>query len=138
MEENNLPEKINVKCIFKNSEHSAVLILDEIDDLMKIEFSMNDISLIKTDKTYFEALIQLRMDLEKLDIKLLCKGCAKNVYPSGMILNMGEGRKAYTLIKNQQAKMDSLVDIFDECSIDEYAIITEQKCFYEDWFNSFN
>ena len=52
----------------------------------------------KEGDNYFDTLIDLRVELEKLDIKLLCKGCCKNIYPSGMLLSMGAGRKAYTLI----------------------------------------
>ncbi|MCR4803173.1 MAG: hypothetical protein K5895_09245 [Lachnospiraceae bacterium] len=46
----------------------------------------------KEGDNYFETLIELRRELEKMDIKLLCKGGCENVYPSGMILNMGTGR----------------------------------------------
>ncbi|MDE5782646.1 MAG: hypothetical protein K2I03_14415 [Lachnospiraceae bacterium] len=77
----------------------------------------------KEGDNYFETLIELRQELEKMNIKLLCKGCCKNVYPSEMLLNMGAVRKAYTLIYGEQAKMNLLVDIFDSCSIEEYATI---------------
>ena len=87
----------------------------------------------KEGDNYFDTLIKLREELEKLNIKLLCKGCCKNVYPSGMLLCMGAGRNAYTLIYGEQAKMNSLVDIFDSCSIDEYATIQEQLEYFEEW-----
>ena len=87
----------------------------------------------KEGDNYFDTLIKLREELEKLNIKLLCKGCCKNVYPSGMLLCMGAGRNAYTLIYGEQAKMNSLVDIFDSCSIDEYATIQEQLEYFGEW-----
>lgn len=90
----------------------------------------------KEGDNYFETLIEIRQELEKMNIKLLCKGCCKNVYPSGMLLNMGSGRKAYTLIYGEQAKMDSLVDIFESCSIDEYATIEQQSEYFESWIMS--
>ncbi len=68
----------------------------------------------------------------------MCKGCCKNVYPSGMILSMGEGRKAYELELGKQAKMDSLVDIFAPCLSQEYAIIMAQEEFYKTWLESLN
>ena len=132
-----MEEIINAKCIQNNEIFNATLVLDEVGNtLLRISFNMNEIELVKSAETYFEALLKLRKDLEKLDIKLLLKGCAKNYYPSGMILSMGEGRKAYKLVLHEQAKMDSLVDIFDECTVDEYSTIAEQKAFNEEWFNS--
>ena len=79
---------------------------------------------------------KLRKDLEKINIKLLCKGCCKNVYPSGMILNMGTGRKAYTLSYGEQARMNSLVDIFTPCSVDQYATVQQQADFFKSWIKS--
>lgn len=42
-----------------------------------------------------------------------------------MILSMGIGREAYYLTMGKQA--ETLVDIFDNCSSQEYATIEEQK-----------
>lgn len=50
-----------------------------------------------------------------------------------MILSMGTGRNAYVLVRGEQAKMSSLVDIFDSCSIDEYATIGEQSEYFKEW-----
>lgn len=126
-------EICNVICIKKNQERNALIELTENDDVVVIKFSDGELVLEKEGDNYFETLIMLREELEKKDIKLLCKGCCKNVYPSGMILNMGVGRKAYTLIYGEPAKMNSLVDIFDSCSINEYATIEEQAEYFENW-----
>lgn len=40
------------------------------------------------------------------------------------------------MIEKEQAKMNSLVDIFDPCSIDEYATIQEQLEYFEEWICS--
>lgn len=126
-------EIYNVLCIEKDREKDALIELTENGDTVKIKFYLEKLVLEKEGDNYFEALIKLRQKLEKINIKLLCKGCCKNVYPSGMILNMGEGRKAYTLIYGEQAKMKSLVDIFDSCSIEEYATIEQQSEYFENW-----
>ena len=119
-------EICNVICIEKEQDRKAVIELTENQDSVTIKFSLGKLVLKKEGDNYFDTLIKLREELEKLNIKLLCKGCCKNVYPSGMLLCMGAGRNAYTLIYGEQAKMNSLVDIFDSCSIDEYATIQEQ------------
>ena len=126
-------ETCNIICIEKNQERNAVIELTENADTVAIKFSVGELVLIKEGDNYFETLIKLREELEKMDIKLLCKGCCKNIYPSGMLLNMGAGRNAYTLICGEQAKRNSLVDIFDACLLDEYATIQEQSEYFENW-----
>lgn len=123
----------NVICIEKDQERNALIELTENEDTVVIKFSVEKLVVEKEGDNFFETLIKLREELEKIDIKLLCKGCCKNVYPSGMLLSMGAGRKAYTLICGEQAKMSSLVDIFDSCSMDEYATIEEQSEYFENW-----
>ncbi len=126
-------EICNVICIEKEQERNALIELTENENDVLIKFSFGEQELTKGGDNYFETLIKLREELEKMDIKLLCKGCCKNIYPSGMLLNMGAGRNAYTLICGEQAKMNSLVDIFDPCLVDEYATIEEQLDYFEKW-----
>lgn len=126
-------EIYNILCIEKDQGKDALIELTENEDTVEIKFSLGELVLEKEGDNYFETLIELRQELEKMNIKLLCKGCCKNVYPSGMLLNMGAGRKAYTLICGEQAKMNSLVDIFDSCSIEEYATIEQQSEYFEKW-----
>lgn len=129
-------EIYNVLCIEKNQEKNALIELTEKQDTVEIKFYLEELVLEKEGDNYFETLIELRRELEKMDIKLLCKGCCENVYPSGMILNMGTGRKAYTLFYGEQAKMNSLVDIFASCSIEEYATIEQQLKYFDKWIMS--
>lgn len=129
-------ENRKILCVEQYQNKSATIELIEKDDSVEIEFSLEKLMLRKEGDNFFETLIDLRKDLEKRDIKLLCKGCCKNVYPSGMLLGMGAGRKAYTLIHGEQAKKSSIVDIFDSCSLEEYGTIEQQVNFFEDWINS--
>ena len=126
-------ENFKILCVKKYQNKSALVELTEKDDSVAIEFSLEELILKKEGDNFFETLVELRKELEKMDIKLLCKGCCKNVYPSGMLLNMGAGRNAYTLIYGEQAKRNSLVDIFDACLLDEYATIQEQSEYFENW-----
>lgn len=126
-------EVYNILCIKKNQEKKALIELTENENSVEIRFSLDELVLKKEGDNYFETLIKIRQELERKDIKLLCKGCSYNVYPSGMILNMGEGRKAYTLNYGEQAKRNSLVDIFDSCLLEEYATIEQQSEYFENW-----
>ena len=129
-------ELFSIKCIEKNLERAAVIRLIENEDTVTIKLLFGELMLVKEGDNYFEALIKLREELEKMDVKLLCKGCCKNVYPSAMLLSMGTGRKAYTLTYGEQAKMSSLVDIFDVCLLDEYATVRDQSEYFEKWILS--
>lgn len=129
-------EKVNVLCVKNGLEMDAIIELSENEDNVRIKFILEEVIFEKEDETFFEALIKMRKDLEKMDIKLLCKGCCKNVYPSAMILKMGAGRKAYTLTYGEQAKMNSLVDIFAPCSIEQYGTVQQQADFFASWIES--
>lgn len=86
------------------------------------------------DAIPFIALQKLRLTLEASGIFILVNGSRKDVYPSGMQMNMGT-TSAYTLIMGQGARQ--IVDIFDDC-LDRELISTVhlQEQFHEDWLNA--
>jgi len=85
---------------------------------------------------YFFALVDLRLKLEKHNIKLLCKGSALDVYPSRMTLQMSDGRQAYKLTLGKQAFDWDLIDIFSPLENDKASTVQEQKEYYERWRDS--
>ena len=106
------------------------------DDLIEIALESDICCITKEGENLFDILTQIRKELEKSSIKLLCKGCSLNVHPSGMILGMGYGRMAYSLVLGKQALKESLVDIFSPCSVEEYSTVNEQNEFFEKWCDS--
>ena len=72
-------EICNVICIEKEQDRKAVIELTENQDSVTIKISLVELVLKKEGDNYFDTLIKLREELEKLNIKLLCKGCCKNV-----------------------------------------------------------
>lgn len=131
-----MSEKKEILCYKNNAIKTSTVELWENDDNVRICFQLDDITIDKSGDNFFETLVAVRKELEAEGVKLLCKGCSKNVYPSGMLLNMGAGRKAYTLTLGMQAKRASLVDIFESSSLDEYASIGEQCSFFDAWTRS--
>ena len=80
----------------------------------------------------FFALAAIRLKLENLNIKLLCKGSCINVYPSGMSMS---GIFAYELELHKQAI--KLVNIFDPIdNIYEWSTVDDQKKFRDEWLQS--
>lgn len=62
---------------------------------------------------YFSALQGIRKELEEEGITILCNGSSTNVYPSGMLLDMGNGEKAYRLREGYHAAFNDVVNIFE-------------------------
>lgn len=129
-------EKYKLKCLVDSDEQEVVIDTYENDNDVEIRFLFKNLIISRKADNFFEALVSLRKELEKREVKLLCKGCCINVYPSAMILEMGAGRKAYCLVMGEQAKMSSLVDIFESCEVNEYSSVDEQFEFFNQWIES--
>ena len=108
-------EILDVICYKDAIKINAVIELFEYDEDVEIKLYLTDVEYVSRADNFFEALLDIRKKLDSQNIKLLCAGCCLNVYSSGMILNMGAGRKAYCLHLGKQASMDELVDIFSLC-----------------------
>lgn len=87
-------------------------------------------------ENYFTALQNLRSILEKQGVQICCNGAARNVYPSPMLLSMGDGYMAYKLFKGSNASMANLVNIFDYDNSLEWCTVSEQRKFYQEWLDS--
>lgn len=137
-----MSEMIKLFYVFNGTKKQAKIELweydekDEREDEVKIKFHINHDIITKYSDNFFEALIEIRKELELLGINLLCKGCCKAVYPSAMLLSMGSGRKAYKLTLGKPATNDMIVDIFEGCDEKEYGTIEEQKTYFEKWLSS--
>ena len=132
---------MNIK--FKKSDGTVVLgqvtLQNEVSEneyLVAVEIKLEEKTYNAVAESYFETLQDLRQELERDGIQILCNGAAKNVYPSPMALAMGEGRRAYRMTWGKQALQKDVVDIFD---YDESLIccsVEEQKQYYMDWIRS--
>ena len=84
----------------------------------------------------FEALVALRLELEKTGARLLCDGARPDVFPSGMLRSMGSGRKAYITRIGASASGTDLVDIFEYAKPEAVGSVEQQKVFHERWVKS--
>ncbi len=119
-----LPDGRAVKGVFRLSE-------EEQDVSLSFELLSRNLNAKASD--YFEAMVDIRRELEKDGVLLHCYGASKNVYPSGMGRDMGAGLKAYKMILGEQARMEDLVFIFDTGDDVKPATVSEQKEFFERW-----
>lgn len=84
----------------------------------------------------FDALMNLRRDLERAGVRVLCAGARCNVFPSGMSRSMSAGRKAYRLIMGHPAAGRDLVDIFEPADEQDLCTVEEQEAFFAAWLRS--
>ncbi|GAA0127534.1 hypothetical protein UT300019_34400 [Clostridium sp. CTA-19] len=106
------------------------------EDMVLLEVNIDGQKISYKSENFFSALLNLRKELEKKNIQIICNGAAKNIYPSTMQMSMGSGRTAYRLCMGNQAKNSDMVDIFDYDEDLEFANIEEQSKYYTEWLKS--
>jgi hypothetical protein len=84
----------------------------------------------------FRAFRDMREDLERKGVQLLCAGARPDVTPSAMSRSMGGGRKAYVVRQGKQASMADLVDIFDYAELAIVGSVEQQRDYFETWARS--
>jgi len=103
-------------------------------DSVNFQFLYDEKEINVSKEFAFFALVELRLELEKEQIKLVCEGSRYDVYPSGMQLD-GFAACELELFK----RVTIIVDILDETQlIDKIATVKEQEDFYHKWFDSVN
>jgi len=105
------------------------------DVKLRLEFQ-GEVIEARDSSGYFQALSELRKELESRQILLACYGASLNVYPSGMISSMGLGEKAYKLHLGRPALTQDLVIIFDDGPDVVPATVKDQLEFYNKWAKS--
>lgn len=84
---------------------------------------------------YFEALCNLREQIEPLGYLLCINGSRLDFYPSNMTLQMSLGLIGYEITFGHQGR--NKVNTFDEClDISKLATVVEQKNYFLNWVKS--
>ena len=106
---------------------------DPSSDRISLKLEFEGQCIVKTADDYFEAMCEIRRELEKKNLKLNCYGASKNVYPSGMCRDMGMGLKAYKMRLGIHVRMSDLVAIFETGTDVEPSTVEEQHNFFQQW-----
>jgi hypothetical protein len=80
----------------------------------------------------FEALRNLRRQLDPLDVRLGCNGARRDAWASGMQRDMGEGRLVYLLVAGQAGRPVQ-VDTLGPASLKDVGTVTEQDAYHTRW-----
>lgn len=123
-----------VSYIDRDEEITLNLIDDE--EFCVIEILNNDGNVKYEADSFFEALTELRNELEKLGGIIQCNGSDKYVFPSPLQMSMG-GEKAYHLELGKPASLKNVYEIFGtDKPVLECVTVEEQRKFYDTWLNS--
>ena len=82
---------------------------------------------------FFEALCQVRLQLEADGLIPYCYGASLNVYPSRMARDMALGKMAYKMQIGKQATKQDLVDIFASGPDIVPASVAHQQEYFNEW-----
>ena len=120
----------------KGEEFEGLFELEELQNTndVSLSFSYAENSVNQVAEDYFTALCRIREELEKQGVSVICNGASKDVYPSPMMRDMGDGDQAYRLKVGVPAKMTDVVNIF-EVDKDNFipSTVLEQEEFYQEW-----
>jgi hypothetical protein len=87
-----------------------------------------------TSADYFESFTIIRKRIAKKRILPLCNAASRNVWPSGMARDMGEGRIAYKIKIGFPS--EELVNIFEKGSDLDPTTPEDQREFFNAWLKS--
>ena len=87
-------------------------------------------------RDFFEALVSIRRLLEPMGLLLNIYGSSRNVWPSGMARDMGQGLRCYKLTLGSKPSLQDLVDIFTTGPDVVPVTVAEQEAFVQRWLNS--
>jgi hypothetical protein len=101
-----------------------------------IHLAFDETTLDATDHDFFRALCVLREQLTTRGLSPLCYGASRNVHPSGMLVDMSNGLRAYRLRIGHRGNA-GIVGIFDAGDDLDIVSVEAQRQFYEEWLQSF-
>ena len=89
-----------------------------------------------SDRDFFEAFCRVREQLEIVGLIPMCYGASRNVFPSGMCRDMGNGLQAYRMKMGSGTVRGDLVSIFDSGADVDPVSVGQQKEFFAEWLES--
>ena len=81
----------------------------------------------------FEALVQVRRQIEANGWLIAVQGARRDTYPSGMARDMGGGEKVYILRSGEQTRLEDLVDTIASADPSIIATVDQQEEYWESW-----
>lgn len=112
----------------------ADITLDPHPELYSLSLSFDGRRYVSVSaKDYFEALCDIRLQLEPEVILPVCYGASLTAYPSGRCRSLSGGITTYRLTFDRSGGQTSLVSTFSSGADVEPATVAEQRAFFETW-----
>lgn len=104
--------------------------------LAVLELNAPDLHLIlqSTGRDLFDALQQLRLQLEPLGWIPLCNGARTDCYPSGMARDMGGGSAVYELVIGKAGRFP-LLGLLEPASPEKVGTVADQDAYFRQWLD---
>jgi len=123
------------------SRAPATIMADEVrgngGEIYRVSLQQGtDLKAAESKIDFFEALILLRLDLEKAGSLLHCFGASKDVYPSGMQRSMGAAISAHRMRMGWPSTRQDIVNIFEADETVIPSTVTQQERFRRAWGDS--
>lgn len=81
----------------------------------------------------FESLVRLRLQLEPGGWMIAVQGARRDTYPSGMVRDMGGGRRVYVMRPGHKASAEDLVETLDDAAVEQLGTVAEQQAWRDAW-----
>lgn len=102
----------------------------------KIAIRYNGDEAVAEGPDFFDTFCCIRKELTLRGLVAKCYGSSRNVYPSGMCRDMGDGLRAYRLRLGHSAWRADLVNIFDDGPDVDSVSVEVQLDFWRSWLRS--
>jgi hypothetical protein len=85
----------------------------------------------------FKAMQDMREELERRGVQLLCAGARIDSDPSGMLRDMGGGLEIYILPTESRSIVPPILEIFDYAEPELVGTVQQQREDFQSWISSF-
>lgn len=114
----------------------AVFTLLDVGPKCRLTCSYRNKVIEAEEDDYFEALCQIRKQLEVEGILPFCYGASYNVFPEGTVTNMSRGLVVCKVKSGERPKENDLVNIFDDGYDVAPVFVLMQQQFWDSWLAS--
>lgn len=117
-------------------DEQAVFTLHDVGTRCRLTCSYRNKIIEAEEDDYFEALCQIRKQLEVEGILPFCYGASCNVFPEGTVTEMSRGLVVCKVKTGEHPKKSDLVNIFDEGYDVVPVFVHMQQKFWDSWLAS--
>ena len=117
-------------------DEQAVFTLHDVGTRCRLTCSYRNKVIEAEEDDYFEALCQIRKQLEAEGLLPFCYGASCNVFPESTVTAMSRGLVVCKIKSGERPKENNLVNIFDEGHDVVPVFVSMQQEFWDSWLAS--